>query len=483
MEREHDVLVVGCGSAGLSAALAAAQEGADVGVLERSPKAVRGGNSRYTEAYLRLKSETEISDDFEERLSGNSGGYVDPSFWQETLKSYDAWPPIVRAHSFTDPELIMTFASGVPDTMAWLKTFGLRFEMEGTGFITKSVPRMAPVGGGEAIVETLAQAAEKKGVNFYYETGAQRLNLNRKGEITGVHAWSSSTGLVDFKAKAVVLASGGFGGNIEMLTKYLGSEAYLLRTIAPGGMYNKGEGIQMALDIGAAPAGQYGAFHAEPIDPRSSRPEAAIFAFPYGILANQEGKRFIDEASDLVDLIYDVPVTRTILKQPKGIAYFIYDSKIQDVPNYKKAIRTDQAPIEAKSIEDLASKLGIKPAALKSTITSFNEAVQPGEFGPLVLDGKHTEGIEPPKSNWARTIDKPPFMAYPIICAMVFTFGGLKVTPKAQVLNQDGFAIPGLYAAGEVIGMYYHFYPGSTSVLRGLVFGRIAGENAVKYLQ
>ncbi len=482
MDHECDILVVGCGVAGLSAALTAKQAGARVMILECSPKAVRGGNSRYTEAYLRLKDETQITNDFENRLAENSGGHIAPTFIESTLKSYDDWPPILRAYSFTDPKLIMTFADNVPEAMAWLKSFGVRFEMEATMFLTSSAPRMAPVGGGEAIVDALAGAAEREKIDFYYETTAKKLVLDEKGDVIGAHTWSNSTGRVEFRAKAVILASGGFEGNAEMLARYLGSEAYLLRPIAPGGWYNKGEGIQMALDIGAASAGQYGSFHAEPVDPRSSRSEPTIVAFPYGILVNQRGERFIDEGSNLVDLIYE-SVARTVLKQPNGEAYFIYDSKIRDVTNYQKAIRSEQAPIEAESLEELAAKLGINVRALKRTVDVYNQAVQPGRFEPFSLDGKHTEGIDPPKSNWARTIDEPPFMAYPVICANVFTFGGLKVTPKAEVLNRDGYVIPGLYAAGEVIGFYYNFYPGSTSVLRGLVFGRLAGENAAKDLK
>ncbi len=272
MDYEYDVLVVGCGIAGLSAALTTAQAGARVAILERSPKAVRGGNTRYTEAYLRMKDERQVTDDFENRLAENSGGYIEPTFLESTLKSYDDWPPILRAYSFTGPEIIMTFASRVPDSIAWLKTFGLRFEPESSMFLTSSAPRMAPVGGGEALVETLAGAAEKEGIDFHYETTAKKLILNEKDNITGVRAWSSSTGPAEFRAKAVILASGGFQGNAEMLARYLGSEAYLLRPIAPGGRYDNVEGIQMSLDIGAAPAGQYGSFHADPIDPRSSRP-------------------------------------------------------------------------------------------------------------------------------------------------------------------------------------------------------------------
>ncbi len=481
MSYKHDIVVVGCGVAGLSAVVTAAQKGADVAVLERSPRAVRGGNTRYTEAYLRMKSETEVSDDFESRLAENAGGHIDPNLLESTLKPYDQWPPLLRACSFTDPDLISTFAENVPASIAWLKSFGVRFEVEATMFITKSAPRMTPVGGGEIIVEKLAEAAEKEGVTFYYEATARRLKLNQKGEVVGIYAWSNAAGSIEFNAKAVILASGGFSGNPEMLTRYIGSEAYLLRPIAPGGMYNKGEGIQMALDIGAAPAGQYGAFHAEPIDPRSSRFEAAIMAFSYGILVNQRGERFIDEASGVADLIYD-QLTRVILKQPGGKVYFIFDASIEDIKNYKKAIRTERSPIEASTIEELAAKLGIEPAALSRTVIAYNEAVQDGQFDPFVLDGKHTEGIQPPKSNWARTIHRPPFMAYPIVASIVFTFGGLKTTPKAQVLNCDGYVIPGLYAAGETMGFYYNFYPGATSVLRGLVFGRIAGENVVEQL-
>jgi tricarballylate dehydrogenase len=181
-------------------------------------------------------------------------------------------------------------------------------------------------------------------------------------------------------------------------------------------------------------------------------------------------------------MIYD-RLARTIWKQPKGICYCICDAKIEDVPNYKKSIRTEKPPIIAKSIDELADKLGIKQSTLKNTIQRYNDAIQPGEFKPLVLDGKHTEGIVPPKSNWARPIDKPVFIAYPMIGAVVFTFGGLKVTPRAEVLNRDGFVILGLYAAGETVGLFYHFYPGATSVLRGCVFGRLAGDNAAKIMQ
>ena len=234
-------MVVGCGAAGLSAALMASEEGVRVGIIERSTKDVRGGNSRYTEAFLRMTSETEISDDFENRIANNSVGSIDPGLLQSTVRPYDQWPPILKAYGFTDPELISTFAEGCPEAISWLKTFGIKFT-EATPFLDQLVKRIAPSGGGEAIVETLAPAAEEKGVEFHYETTAQDLIINEAGKIEGLRAWSNVEGCIkNFKSKAVVLASGGFQGNLELMMKYVGPHAHLTRPVAIGGLFNKGE--------------------------------------------------------------------------------------------------------------------------------------------------------------------------------------------------------------------------------------------------
>jgi tricarballylate dehydrogenase len=476
---KYDVLVVGCGAAGLSAALMAANDGARVAILERSTKAERGGNSRYTEAFMRMIDETAVSEDFEERLFKNAMGHIDPNFLPILLKPYDQWPPLLRALGFTDHLLVSTLADGVPAAIAWLKSYGIRF-LETTPFLTQVAKRMAPSGGGLVIVETLAEVAEKQGIDFHYETTARSLIQNGKGEVKGVHAWTPSEGNKDIEADTVVLACGGFEGNLEMLGKYIGYYAYRTRPPARGGLYNKGEGIRMALEIGAAPAGQYSDFHSEPIDPRSGVSEPDVPLFNYGILVNRLGERFVDEGKDTADLSSEV-ITQAIVRQPEGIAYLIFDAKINDVPNYKKVLGTDKAPVAADSIEKLAKRLEIDPVGLRKTIKSFNEAVQEGEFRPLDLDGKCTKGIEPPKSNWARVIDETGLLAYPLICACVFTLGGLKVNSRAEVVNCDGYAIPGLYAAGEIMGIYYGAYVGSTSVLKALVFGRIAGQCAAEF--
>ena len=235
----------------------------------------------------------------------------------------------------------------------------------------------------------------------------------------------------------------------------------------------------MALRIGAAPCGDFSSYHAEPIDPRSGVPEAAIFIFPYGILVNQQGRRFVDEAPATVDATYE-SITRQIFQQTNSIAYVILDAKLKDVPNHRLAIRTDQPPIEAQAIADLAAKLEIPKATLEATVAGYNAACRPGTFKPLEVDHLETKNLSPPKSNWARPLDAPPYRAYPIISANVFTFGGLKVNANAQVINSDGEPIRGLYAAGETVGLYYKTYAGSTSVLKGAVFGRLAGEDSAR---
>jgi tricarballylate dehydrogenase len=471
-----DVVVAGCGVAGLSAAVSARENGARVAVLERSTQEERGGQSRYTEAYLRMKSDTEVTDDFETHLAENGSGYIDPELVEAAAGPRASQSNLARAASIADPNVLETFANAAGPTIAWLKGFGVRFDFLPTQFLTKSQPRLLPVGGGQALVEALAARAEKLGVEFFYETTAASLARDADGKVTGLVAQRRPGGPIELAGR-VVLACGGFEGNSEMMTRYVGPRSVYLRPVCKGGYYNRGEGIQMALDIGALPCGDFGSYHAEPVDPRSGVSEPSIFIFPYGILVNKEGQRFTDEAPGTVDAFYE-RVTRRIFEQRDGLAYVLLDAKHMRIPNYRLGIRTDKPPIEAGSIPELARKLGIPEVTLAGTVSEYNRACVPGDYKPLQLDHVATRDLTPCKSHWALPIDTAPYHAYPIISSNVFTFGGLKVDEKARVLDHDGEPIGGLYAAGEVIGMYYGNYTGATSVLKGLVFGRIAGADA-----
>lgn len=471
-----DVLVIGCGISGLSAAVSARTAGAQVIVLERAVKEQFGGNTRWTESYFRMKNENEVSDDFEERLISNAGCNLDPHVVNEVGSDYAHWPSYVKAHAMTDPELVSTLAQLAGPTVQWLKTFGIKFDEMPTYFMTAAAPRLMPVGGGLAMIEALQAHADKIGVAIRYQTTANGMRRDNEGnyEVDVLDGEGVAKKII---ARNVVIASGGFQGNSEMLTQYLGRSARYVRPVAPGGYFNRGEGIRMALASGAAPAGDFGSFHAEPLDPRSAAPEALVMNFSYGILVNKRGKRFLDEAPGPVDVHYD-HISRDIGDQPDGIAFVVFDKKIDDVPNWKKSIRTDQPPLKADSLEALARLCEIDAASLARTVKEFNAACQPGEFKPLQVDGLATDGLEIVKSNWARPIDQGPFYAYPIIPGICFTYGGVKTDTAARVVDQDGRPIPGLYAAGEAAGLYHQVYTGATSVMRGAVFGKLAGEHA-----
>lgn len=474
----YDVVVVGCGVAGLSAAVAAQECGARVAVLERAPLEERGGNTRYTTASIRMASETEVSPDFEEQFARNGGYHLDPGLVAGAADDYANWPGILKTLSFADPELVSTFASSAPPTIAWLKKQGVRFGAPGYyGLTPRSSPRIAISGGGLALVETMAPLAEQRGARFHYETTAQGLILDDDGRVIGLKAAGKGNRSIRFMAKAVVLACGGFEGNPEMVVHYLGESGRYLRPVARGGYYNKGEGIRMALDIGAAPSGDYSEYHAQPIDPRSGVTEPLVMIFTQGILVNRDGVRFLDEAPGSIDAHYE-DITRTIRKQPGGLAWCIFDARVDEIENWQRCIRTDLPPIQAPTLDALAKEIGVPAAPLAATVEAYNAHCVDGKFDPHAIDGLATRGLAPPKSNWARPIVKAPFRAYPIISSNTFTFGGLKVTSNAQVVNTSGEVIPGLYAAGETVGIYYGRYLGATSVLRGAVFGRIAGMHA-----
>lgn len=477
-ETVYDVVVVGGGIAGLSAAISATEAGARVALLDRATAKETGGNTRYTEAYLRMKTLDEVADNLADPLVEDFMGHPDPGIHAQMGEPWEKRSPLLRASHVIDLDYVSTFEEQAGPTLRWLEGHGIGFGQLPTLFLTTSTTRWAPVGGGLALVETLGAKARALGVDFHFETTARSLRVDEKGAVTAVVATGADGARREF-AGTVVLASGGYQGNAEMMARYHGGNGLTARPVARGGHYNKGEGIEMAIEAGAATAGNFSLFHAEPVDPRSPDPEAAIMAFTYGVLVNIHGERFVDEARGPIDAWYE-RTTRDIQAQPTGLAWMVLDARGAAIPNLKTAIRTEEAPVRADSLSDLAARIGVPAEALERSISAYNDACPDGEWDPTRPDGLATDGVVPPKSNWAKPIAEGPFIAYPVMCANVFTFGGLKVDAASRVVDRDGRVIDGLYAAGEMTGLYYSNYTGSTSVLRGATFGKIAGQGAAE---
>lgn len=441
--------MVGCGAGGLATAvrfLECRPEGRVV-VLERTSKAQRGGNTAWTGAFFRLEPDGAPAADFSARMRDLSGGR-------------------------TDPAIIGRLAELARPTMEWLNENGVATKPDLTYFLTSKGPRLMPVGGGAAIVETLAARVETLGGTIRYDTPARDLVQDANGAVTGVVTADGTR----WEAPTVVLACGGFEGSAALLDRHLGERGRELSPIAPGGRANQGEGIEMGVRAGAATDGQFERFHGEPVDPRTRSPEALVMVYPYGILVDHRAQRFLDEGSDTPDNTFE-SVAYRIWRDAGQFAYVIADQKLvrQDIA---RAVLTDRAPETADTLEALARRLDLDPAALAATVEAYNAAARPGPLDVTALDGIATSGLEPPKSNWARPIDEPPYVAWPVTCAITFTFGGLKTDEHARVVDLLGAPIPGLYAVGETAGIYHGKYPGATSVLRALCFGRVAGEAA-----
>jgi tricarballylate dehydrogenase len=220
-------------------------------------------------------------------------------------------------------------------------------------------------------------------------------------------------------------------------------------------------------------------FHGEPMDPRSKKPDAVVYAFPFGIVVNGEGKRFFDEGRDSFDSTFEA-LSYEIWKNQDQRAFFIGDQTTLAVEPVQAIILTDMPPVTAGTIGELGAKLGLDPMALEATVGEYNAGVTPGKFNPHIRDESAAPGLAVPRSNWAVPLNSPPYIAYPLTCAITFTFGGIKTDALARVVKSDGTPIPGLYAAGETVGLYYRSYPAGTSVLRAATFGRIAGAHAAE---
>jgi tricarballylate dehydrogenase len=455
-----DAVAVGGGIAGLSAALSGAEAGARTLLLEKAPRPERGGNTRFADAQVRFPHEAD-------RYGARS--YTPEAFRDDLMR---------LSRGRANAELVDVMARDAAGAVEWLAGHGVEWD---EGFPHTAGYRRRPAAGGQGLVDTLFGRCEALGVEVRYESPAADLLLDGRGAVEGVRARTKG-GLVDIVAGGgVVLASGGFQADPRMRVAHLGRYADGL--ILRGSRYDTGEGLRMALGAGAQAAGQWGDYHSAVIDARSPRTECgvtALYNFQMGIIVDARGRRFLDEGEDYRDNTY-VKFGKAIVEQADGLAFCVFDQQAYRRPEFQRAWYPVEPPLVADTLDGLARALGVAPDGLERTVTGFNAAVQPGEYDLDRLDGKHTSGVTPPKSNWALPISEPPFVGVPVTGGITFTFGGLKVDASARVIDTAGRAIDGLYAAGETIGeIFYYNYPGATSVLRGCVFGRIAGRHAAE---
>ena len=458
-----DVLVAGSGIAGLAAAISAREAGGEVILVEKAPIEDRGGNTKFADAQVRYPH---AADEY------HPGTYTEEDYRDDFMR---------LSRGRANPELVDVIIGNAADTVEWLTYRGIEWE---AGYPHTSGYRRSPIAGGLGLVNTLCRVAEGIGVAFSYRTCARRLIVDGCGAVIGCRVQTPEE-YYDIQARGgVVLATGGFQANVQMRVSHIGRFADSL--ILRGSRYNTGEGILMALDVGAKPAGQWGDYHSAVLDARSPKEECgvtALYNYQMGIIVDQNGRRFLDEGEDFRDNTY-VKISKHIIEHADGLAFSVFDDRMVSRPEFHRAWRPVGEPYQADTLEELAGKLGIPATAFVETLKEFNAAVQPGELDLDRLDGKHTEGITPPKSNWAMPLDAPPYTAVPVTGGITFTFGGLKTDVDGQVMNTSGQVIPGLYAAGEPVGeIYYYNYPGATSVIRGAVFGRIAGRHAAQRAQ
>ena len=367
----------------------------------------------------------------------------------------------------------------------WVLMYGRQaYEVEGKlrfwgGMITEAV------GGGEGLSEGQFTAAERAGIEVRYGAKVTAVLTDRRlGHVNGVRI-QTTEGIEELHAKSVVLAAGGFEANVEMRTRYLGAGWEFAKV--RGTRHNTGEVIRQALEIGAQPYGHWSSGHAVAWDlnapPTGNRRVGDLYqkhSYPLGLIVNINGDRFVDEGADFRNYTY-AKYGREILNQPFGVAFQLFDQQTVSMLRDEYRIR-EITKGEGDTIAELAEDLGIDEAGLVATVEAYNAACQPGDFNPAELDGLRTEGIEPPKSNWALPLDQPPYFGVAVTCGVTFTFGGLRIEAKTgQVLDTEDRPMTGLYAAGELVGgLFYHNYAGGTGLMSGSVFGRSAGYGAAE---
>lgn len=487
---EYDVIVVGKGNAALCAALSARESTKRVAVLEAATPDEAGGNSRFAGGVMRfayssvedLKTVTDLTDE-----EIQTSDY----FTNTTDEFFD---DLFRLTNFrTDPQLSEILVTRSLETMQWLRSKGVKFVpnygrqsslVDGRRKFFGRMP-IEVSGGGAGLVDFLDRAAQKNEIDIHYETRAREL-IQEDGRIVGVRA-NQAGHEVTFRARAVILASGGFEANPEMRASYLGPGWELAKV--RGTRFNQGDGLRMALDAGAASYGNWSGCHATGWDLNAPEfgdvnigDQFQKHSYIFGLLINAKGKRFVDEGLDFHSFTY-AKYGGEVLKQPGQFAWQVFDDKVTSLLRSEYRIKMI-TKVTADTLEGLAQKLeGVDPQAFLDTVAAYNASIKTDvTFDHTIKDGRGTEGIDPPKSNWALALDKPPYHAYATTCGITFTFGGLRIDPdNGQVLDVHLRAIPGLYCAGEMVGgLFYFNYPSGTGLVSGAVFGRIAGRGAAQ---
>lgn len=486
---ETDVVVVGAGNAALVAALAAYDAGAKVIVLEAAAEEERGGNSRFSGGIFRtahdgLDSLRPLLHESNERIIDKVavGAYPRERYLDEWLTTSAGRPPTKLVEQVIDRSY---------ETVAWMHEHGVEWELTANKlFDLDKLDRVydLPPGGairakgeGIGLVQQLFEAVERAGIEVWYSSPAAGL-VTRGRTVDGVSVRREDR--YDEVRGSVVLACGGFEANPEMRLRYLGPGWDLVKV--RGSRFNMGTMLTQSLHAGAQPAGHWGGCHASPQD--AAHPpvgdlrmtdKLSRYSFPYSVLVNRRGERFVDEGEDEVWLTY-AKTGSAILAQPQSVAYQVFDQKTAHLlePRYQTG-----TPVLADSVEELAGRLDVPARTLADTLAGFNCAVAAdagNRFDPLKPDGVAAEPDgQPRKSNWAQTVQEPPYVAYPVTCGITFTYGGLKIDTDARVLDTEGRPMPGLYATGEIAGdFFYHNYAAGSGLVRGAVFGRIAGERA-----
>ena len=450
---------------------------------------MRGGNTYFTGgairfAYKGIDEVVQLVPDLSpaELEVMEVGAYTEAKYFEDLMRVTEG---------LSDQEMADTLVRQSFPTMRWMYEQGVRFVPSWTHQAFKVEGKfrfwgglcLQAVGGGKGLSDQLFEIAIERGVDVRYDHTAMRLEQDDSGRVNGVTV-RTPDGRQTLTGNAVVLACGGFEANPEMRARYLGPGWELAKV--RGVRYNTGDGHKMAFDVGAQAFGHYSGCHAVAWDlnapPFGNRSITDLYqkhSYPFGLIVNVDGKRFVDEGADFRNYTY-AKYGKQILFQPERAAFQLFDQKtlhlLRDeyrIPQVTKG--------EADTIEGLADQLGIDPEGLAQTVAEYNAACRPGDYNPTVLDGVHTENIEPPKTNWALPLDTPPYEGYAVTCGITFTFGGLRIDRRAQVMDTTDNPIPGLYAAGEIVGgLFYHNYAGGAGLMQGSVFGKIAGSSAAE---